>query len=267
MAIAPQTTRYNCDGIREGWPLLRIPSGGANRLGLPFDQTIGHESHQREQPEKYRRGPCNRQVTPLSLSLYPEMRSGLFKGDLHSPTAHEPGQDLQWGMVGVGRKKCLRFVFALWITYQYPMNRDRLMSAFVPQTGFAIDFDLPFTATVPILNLNFRPPRLRIIQTLLWRRAASAFDPWPSILSRVSFRSRIPQLSVHSQSRNQAGLGRATDTAEQIQHCKTAVSHKDQLSIGQPTSDQLNDLPSPLCQTQMPASAFGMVAFRATQNR
>ena len=52
-------------------------------------------------------------------------------------------------------------------------------------------------------------------------------------MSRFAFRSRIPQLGVHSQSCNQAGLGRATYTAEQIQHCKTAITNKDQLSIRQ----------------------------------
>jgi hypothetical protein len=47
----------------------------------------------------------------LSLSFYPDVRSGLFKGDLHSPTADEPGQDLQRCMIGVSRKRCLGVVF------------------------------------------------------------------------------------------------------------------------------------------------------------
>src|SRR5215510_762199 len=267
MATAPQTTPYSRDGIREGWPLLRIPSSGANRLDLPFDQTIGHQGDQREQPEKSRRGPSNREVAPLSLSFYPEMRSGFFKGHLHAPTPHKPGQDLQWWMAGVRRKKRLWFIFVLRVADQHPTDRNWLMSAFVPDTGLAVDFDLPLISAVPILDLNFCPRRLRIIQTLLWRRPASAFDSRPPILSRFSFRSRIPQLGVHSQSCNQAGLGRAADTAEQIQHCKTAIINKDQLSIGQPASDQLNDLPGPLDQALMPSSAFSVIAFRRTQNR
>ena len=95
MATAPQTTPYDPNGVREGRSPLRIPGGGTNRLDLPFDQTIGHQGDQGEQPEKYRRSPGNREVAPLSLSFYPEMRSGFFKGHLHAPTAHKPGQDLQ----------------------------------------------------------------------------------------------------------------------------------------------------------------------------
>lgn len=241
MATAPQTTPDNRNGIREGWSLLRIPGGGTNRLDIPFDQMISHHGHQREQPEKYRRGPSDREVTPLSLSFYPEMRSGFFKGHLHAPTSHEPGQDLQWRMVGVRRKKRLGVVFALWVADQHPMNQNRLVSGFVPR-------------------------RLRIAQALLWGRTASAFDSWPPVLSRFAFWGRVPQLRIHSQSCNQAGLGRAADTTKQIQHGKTVISHEDQLSIGQPASDQLNDLPGPLGQVLMPSFALGLVAFRWTQD-
>ena len=267
MATAPQTTPYSRDGIREGWPLLRIPSSGANRLDLPFDQTIGHQGDQREQPEKSRRGPSNREVAPLSLSFYPEMRSGFFKGHLHAPTPHKPGQDLQWRMAGVRRKKRLWFIFALWVADQHPTDRNWLMSAFVPDTGLAVDFDLPLISAVPILDLNFCPRRLRIIQTLLWRRPASAFDSRLPILSRFPFLSRIPQLGVDSQSCNQAGIRHAADTTKQIKHGKAAITDKDQLSIGQPTSDHLNDLPSPLDQALMLSSSFSMIAFRRAQSR
>lgn len=109
MATTPQTTPYNRDGIQEGWHPLFALGSGANRLDLPFDQTIGHQSDQREQPEKDRRGPSGGQVAPLSLSFYPEIRLGFFEGHLHSPTAHEPGQDLQWS-IGVSRKKCQHLI-------------------------------------------------------------------------------------------------------------------------------------------------------------
>src|SRR5262245_38464708 len=267
MATAPQTTPYNRDGIREGGSLLRVPSSGTNRTDLPLDQAVGHQRDQRKHAEQYRRGPSNGQIIPLSLGFYPDMRSGFLKGYLHSPTAHEPGQDLQRRMIGVRRNKGLGVEFALWVAYQHPMNQDRLVSRFVPHTGFAIDLDLSFTATVPILNLDFRPPRLRIIQALLWRRAASAFDSRPPILPRFAFRSRIPQLRIHSQSCNQAGLRREADTTKQIQRSKTAIPYKVQLSMGQPASDQLNCLPGPLGQILMPSFALGQVAFRWTQDR
>jgi hypothetical protein len=78
MIAAPQTTSYNRNGIREGWLLLRIPSSRANKLDLPFDQAVGHQSHQREQAEKRRRGPSNRQVPPLSLGFYSQVRPRLL---------------------------------------------------------------------------------------------------------------------------------------------------------------------------------------------
>ena len=48
---------------------------------------------------------------------------------------------------------------------------------------------------------------------------------------------------------------------------KTAITDKDQLSIGQPTSDRLNDLPGPLDQALMLSSSLSMVAFRLAQSR
>src|SRR5262245_28728240 len=267
MATAPQTTPYNRDGIREGWPLLRIPGSGANRLYLPFDQTISHQRDQREQTEKYWCGTCDSQVAPLSLSFYPDMRSSFFKGDFHPPTSHKPGQDLQRRVVRIGTYESLRIKLSLRVTYQHPANQNRIVARFVPNAGLCIDLKLPFVATVPMLDLQFCPLRLGIIQTLLRRRTARPFHSWPSILSGLSFRSRVPQFGVHSQSCNQAGLGCATYTAEQIQHCKTAITNKDQLSIRQPAPDQLNNLPGPLDQALMLSSAFSVVAFRWTQNR
>src|SRR5262245_12519425 len=72
MVTAPQTTPYNRNGVREGRLSLRIPSSGANKLDLPFDQAVGHQSHQREQAKKRWRRPSNRQVAPLSLRFYSE---------------------------------------------------------------------------------------------------------------------------------------------------------------------------------------------------
>src|SRR5215467_4255443 len=86
MIIAPQTTPYDRDRIREGRLLLFIPGGGANRLNLGLDQLIGHQGDHREQPEKRRRRPRNRQVVPLPLCFYSCVSPGLLKGHFHSPT-------------------------------------------------------------------------------------------------------------------------------------------------------------------------------------
>src|SRR5689334_12282244 len=102
MATAPQTTPYHRDRIREGRPLLFIPSGCANWLDLALDQPIGHQCHHREQPKQDWGRSRNRQVIPLALRLNPEMRPSFFKGYFHSPAADEPTQDLQRRMIQIG---------------------------------------------------------------------------------------------------------------------------------------------------------------------
>jgi hypothetical protein len=69
MAITPQTAPHERDRIGEGRQLFRIPGSRANRHGLTFDQALCHQSHQREQSQKNRCRPGNRQVAPLSLSF------------------------------------------------------------------------------------------------------------------------------------------------------------------------------------------------------
>ena len=186
---------------------------------------------------------------------------------LHTPTSHKPGQDLQRRVVRIGTDKGLRIKLTLGGACQYPANQDRLVARFVPNAGLSVDLKLSFANSVPMLDLQFCPLRLWIIQTLLRRRAARPFHSWSPILSGFPFRSWIPQLGVYSQSCNQTGIRHAADTTKQIQHGKAAIADKDQLTIRQPTSDQLNDLPSPLDQALMLSSSLSMVAFRRTQSR
>src|SRR5262245_7920501 len=129
MATAPQTSPYDRNRIREGRPLFFVPSGSANRLAFVLEQLIGHQRHQREQPKKDGRCPRNRQVVPLPLRFYSQMRSGFLKGHFHSPTTNEPTQNLQRRMIEIGRKQCLRLKLAPWISNQYPTDRDRHITA------------------------------------------------------------------------------------------------------------------------------------------
>jgi hypothetical protein len=119
MPPAPQTISYNRDGILLGWQLLQIPSSGSHLSDLPIDQTVSHQPDQREQTENDRRCPSDDQAALLSLSFYPEMRSGFFKGNLHSSTAHESSHNLQWCMIAVSQKKCPWFIFALLVADQH----------------------------------------------------------------------------------------------------------------------------------------------------
>src|SRR5215510_12894621 len=163
MVTAPQTTPYNRNGVREGRLSLRIPSSGANKLDLPFDQAVGHQSHQREQAKKRWRRPSNRQVAPLSLRFYSQMRPRLFETYFHSPTTHEPTQNLQRRMVEVGRQQRLRLKLTQRITDQYPTDRDRYIPAAVPDGSLGVDFDLALLPAVPMIDLDLRPLRSRIV--------------------------------------------------------------------------------------------------------
>src|SRR5689334_14097365 len=105
MTPTPQTTSDHCDRISESRQCFRIPSSGAHRLRLIFDQAICQQSDQRKQPKKGRCCTCYSQITPLPLRLQTEMRPRFFESHLHPPTSYEPRQDLQRGMVGISTEK------------------------------------------------------------------------------------------------------------------------------------------------------------------
>ena len=67
MAIAPQTTSYQRDRVRESWPLLLIPGSGPHWHHLTLNQLRRHQRNQREEPEKQRRRARNRRLTLLAL--------------------------------------------------------------------------------------------------------------------------------------------------------------------------------------------------------
>src|SRR5262245_4081972 len=266
MVTAPQTTPYNRDGVREGWLFLRIPSSGANKLDPLFDQAVGHQSHQREQAEKRRRGPSNRQVTPLSLRFYSQVRSRLFEGYFHPPATHEPTQNLQWRMVEVGRKQGLRIKLTQRIADQHPTDRDRQVSAAIPDRRLGVDFDFALLPAVPMIDLNLRPLRFRVVEHLLWRRAARAFYTWAACLPGFAFGRRVVKLRVQPQTRDQIDPWCATDKVKQIEHGEATIAHENHISTGQPAGDQLNDLPGAIGQPLMPTLALGVVSLRRAKH-
>lgn len=262
MATTPQTTSYQRYRIGEGRQLFPVPSSRANPELLTFDQAICHQSHDREQSQQNWCRPGNRQVTPLSLCFKTQMSARFFEGDFHPPTPHKPAQDLQRRVVDISRKKCLRIIFALRIAHHHPANQYWLEPGFIPDTGLSVDLNLPLLAAIPMLDFDFHPRRVGIIKTLLRGGAARPFHSRSSILSGQTGRSRVPQLCIHAQSRNQTNVRRLTNRMQQFEYRKTAVTDKDQGSIRQPACDQSNDLPGPLGQLLMSSSAFSMIAFR-----
>ena len=80
MATAPQTTPYDRYRVRESRSLLFVPGGSANQLDLGLDQPVSHRRNHREQSEKYRRRPSNRQIVPLPLRFKPSMLQDFERG-------------------------------------------------------------------------------------------------------------------------------------------------------------------------------------------
>ena len=210
MATTPQTTPCERYRIGEGRPLFRVPSRQANRHGLSCAQAVCHQRHEREQSQKHRGRPRNRQVAPLSLRFHPQMRPRFFEGDFHPPTPHKPGQDLQRRMVDMGRKKGLRIVFALRVAHQHPAHQDRVEPGFIPHTGLRIDLHFPRLAAIPMRDCDCRPRRVGILKPLLRRGTARPFHARSSILSGLAFWSRIPQLGIQPQAGNQMSVRHLT---------------------------------------------------------
>jgi hypothetical protein len=201
MATAPQITPYDRYRIREGRRLLFIPGGSANWLDLSLDQPVSHQRDHREQSEKYRRRSINFQIVPLSLRFHAQMRPGFLKGHFHSPTTNEPIQNLQRRTVKVGRQQRLRLKLTQRIADQHLTDQDRHITAAVPDGSLGVDFDFALLPAVPMIDLDLRPLRFRIVEYVLWRRAARAFHTWASILPGFSFWRRVVKLGVQTQSR------------------------------------------------------------------
>src|SRR5215510_3115826 len=267
MATAPQTTSYDCYRIRESWSLLFVPGGSANRLDIGLDQPVSHQRNHREQSEQYRRRPSNRQIVPLPLRLYSQMRPRLFECHFHPPASHEPIQNLQRRMPEISRQQRLRLKLTPWVADQHPTNRGWHIPAAIPDGGLAVDFDYALLPAVPMIDLDPLPLRFRIVEDLLWRRAARAFHAWASSLPGFSFGSRVVKLGVESQSRDHIYSWSAADKIKQIQYGETAVADEDKLPIRQPSSDQLDDLPGAIGQPLMPALLPSVIALGWAQNR
>lgn len=165
------------------------------------------------------------------------------------------------------REQGLRLEGALRITDQHPTDRHRVVAALVPDAGLTIDLHCARPTAVPLLHLQLGPGRERVSQALLWAGAARPFHARASLLPGLPGRSRVPQLRVQPQLRNQAHPRQAAHQLEQIQHRKATVSDKHQRALGQPARHQLDDLPGAVKQRLMLALVGSVVARGGTQHR
>lgn len=88
-----------------------------------------------------------------------------------------------------------------------------------------------------------------------------------SSLPGFSFGGRIVKLGVQSQPRDQIYSWSAADKIKEIQNGETAVADENKISIRQPSSDQLDDLPGAIGQPLMPALPPLIIALGWAQNR
>jgi hypothetical protein len=114
-----------------------------------------------------------------------------------------------------------------------------------------VDFDIALLPVLPMIALNLRPLRFRVIEYLLWIRAASAFHKWASVLPRFSFGRRVAKLGVQAQHPYKIDSGLAADQIKQIQDGKAAFADEDKIPIRNPSGDQLDDLPDAISQSLM----------------
>ena len=157
MAITPQTTPYHRYRIGKGRQLFGIPSCHSHRPVLPFDQGVGQQRYQREQPQHNRRAARNRQRVPLPLRFHSQMRTRLFKGHFHPPAPHEPRQHLQWCVFDIRRHQRLCLKLAERVTHHKPANQDRRLTALLPDGSLAMNLDLAFATAIPMVKLDLRP--------------------------------------------------------------------------------------------------------------
>jgi hypothetical protein len=91
--------------------------------------------------------------------FYPDMRPGLFEGDLHSPTLQEPAQHLLRLMVEAHREQSLRLKLSRRVADQKQAERDRPTPAATPDRRLGVDLNFALLPAVPMLELDLRPLR------------------------------------------------------------------------------------------------------------
>jgi hypothetical protein len=134
-------------------------------------------------------------------------------------------------MPEVGRQQRLWLKLTRRIADQYPTARDWHIPPTVPGSDLGVDFDYALLPAVPMIDLDLRSFRFRIVELLLWRRAARAFHAWASGFSGFSFGGWVVKLSIKSQPCDQIDSWRIADRIKQIQNGETAVADEDKMPI------------------------------------
>ncbi len=102
---------YQDQTVREGRLRFGVPGGRLDGHLAVRLQPLREQSDQRKQPQQAGRRTRYRQVAPLALRFYAQVRAGFFKGDFDRPAHYHPLDDLRRRRVQLGASE--DFVAAL----------------------------------------------------------------------------------------------------------------------------------------------------------
>ena len=178
-------------------------------------------------------GAQYRQVRPLPLRFYPQVRSRLFKRHFHLPAQHKPLDNLFSSHACVGTQQGLWFKLAIWVGAKHPPNAHRCHSCVIPPRRSTRQAH--GLLCLPILtNADLRPQRCCINQTCRKSGVPRSFQAWSTILLRQARRCLIIQRSIKSQARDHGdGPPQVLASRQEVECGVRAIGSDNERAIGQ----------------------------------
>ena len=161
--LGPDRPSYCGEAVREGRPLLVVPSAGRDLDPGTAVEARRQQGDDREQPEQAGRGAGDRLVRPLTLGLDAKVVTHLAEGDFELPALDESADDLQRLLRRVGAEQRLRIEAPAGIAQQHPADRYHRHAAVAPDGGVRADLHDAVALAVPAnitVALGLPPPEV-----------------------------------------------------------------------------------------------------------
>src|SRR5579859_6823319 len=263
--MLPNLAAHQRQRIAEGRSGLVVPGRLPDGQLTAFGVLMGHKRHQREQRQQGGRGPQDGQVRPLALSLHTQVFSDLMQGDFQLPPQDKPLYHLHRGNLQIGREQGLRLELAFGIADHDPTNRQRRLTAVIPDGGVGDNLDNTTPFTIPVRNADPHPFRFAVLSHVLQGWQALTFLTWGAVLMGPSRWSGFIQRRIHPEPNDQADWPWQLRQLKQPQNRgKTAVRDDDQLPLGQPAAQLHYHLAAPVGQLLM---STGLLLIKALRRR
>src|SRR5215211_3330468 len=137
------------------------------------------ERDEGEQAEQGGGGAGDGLIGPLALGLDAEVATDLGEGDLGTPAANEPAQDIERIGCEIGAQEGLRTELILAVAHQHVADRD-VVAGMRPDGGATDDLDLALGAAIPACNLQALPACAAAGQLLRQVRQAATDNTRPA---------------------------------------------------------------------------------------